>query len=93
MAYFCNGKKGVCTDDTGECGQCEFFDGKGGVEIDSEMKLPDDYEYKPMLTPDVVYIFSELNNCIYENGDSCGMLAEALLSKIKELKEIFGYEV
>ena len=59
------------------------------MELDSEMKLPDDCEYKPVLTPDIIYIFSELNNCIEKSGNSM----EALLSKIKELKEAFDYEV
>ena len=31
MAYFCNGKQGVCSiDGDNRCGDCEYFDGSGG---------------------------------------------------------------
>ena len=34
MAYFCNGKQGVCTIDGDDpCRDCEYFDGSGGHEI------------------------------------------------------------
>ena len=37
MAYFCNGKQGICpldeSDEIDVCGDCEYFDGSGGREI------------------------------------------------------------
>ena len=34
MAYFCNGKKGICTKyEMYACGVCEYFDGSGGHKI------------------------------------------------------------
>ena len=34
MAYFCNGKKGICpTYEMDACGDCKYFDGSGGHKI------------------------------------------------------------
>ena len=33
MAYFCNGKKGICTEAYEDCEDCGYFNGTGGHRV------------------------------------------------------------
>lgn len=76
--YYCNGKKDVCSygdECSGMCGDCEHFNGKGGVyiEVDSEPKESEvaerreDIENSPAdcSTPSVIDSKGERNEQIY----------------------------
>ena len=85
--FFCNGKQDICNKEN--CTDCEFFNGSGGCEIPEEISTFEKEE------KDYRFIFSELDHCIYENSNvtTSAPLLNALLTKIQQLKEIFGYDL
>lgn len=39
MAYFCYGRKGFCEEDCTICGDCKFYNGVGGIDINDGSEL------------------------------------------------------
>ena len=88
MAFYCNGKKGICDLDVCPDG-CEFFDDSGGYEIKEKKPMTNGDRIRAMSDEELVKFFEKNVDCcgcmLY--GDCTGPCPENWLNWLKQPAE------
>lgn len=83
MAYFCYGRKGFCEEDWTICGDCKFYNGAGGININdvSELVVMVRQEVAREIFEEIEF---DIHQLMFERDEHRAIAIEGVIAELKK---------